>query len=207
MRPSIEYAQSNKGKFLYAVIEPLALQLLADLRQTSGIGSADWTGTLRRGCEIIETAEFVTAATTEKITAFLPTIHRWQDNLFPPMERWSAAHWPEDCRSCFIAVPKKPSATPCFARQAMKRTWRVSAARSTGNASSKVQKWRSIVRSVTRFPEPELREEIWETRQRPDTSKLITEADLRGILHNHSTWSDGTHSLRSHGALLPGTRL
>jgi len=45
------------------------------------------------------------------------------------------------------------------------------------------------------FPEPELREELWETRQRPDTSKLITEADLRGILHNHSTWSDGTHSL------------
>jgi DNA polymerase (family 10) len=45
------------------------------------------------------------------------------------------------------------------------------------------------------FPEPELREEDWETRPRPETSKLITEADLRGILHNHSTWSDGTHSL------------
>ena len=195
VRHSIEYAQSNKGKFLYAVIEPLALQLLADLRQTSGIGSADWTGTLRRGCEIIETAEFVTAATTEKDHRFScrPSLVAGQPvSTDGTMVRSSLAG---RLPLVFHCCSEKPSATPCFARQAMKRTWRVSAARSTGTPRSKVQRWRSIVRSVTRFPNLELREELWETRQRPDTSKLITEADLRGILHNHSTWSDGTHSL------------
>lgn len=195
VRHSIEYAQSNKGKFLYAVIEPLALQLLADLRQTSGIGSADWTGTLRRGCEIIETAEFVTVATTEKITAFLadhPLVAGQPVSTDGTMVRSSLAG-------------RLPLVFHCCSEKAFGNTL----LRTTGdeahlarlssafnwNASlegSEVEIYRTIGYA---FPEPELREEIWETRQRPDTSKLITEADLRGILHNHSTWSDGTHSL------------
>ena len=49
------------------------------------------------------------------------------------------------------------------------------------------------------YIEPELREGIWEvdqarTQQLPVLLKL---EDLRGCLHNHSTWSDGLHSLRA----------
>ncbi len=195
VRHSIEYAQSNKGKFLYAVIEPLALQLLADLRQTPGIGSADWTGALRRACEIIETVEFVTVATTEKIAAFLadhPLVAGQPVSTDGTMVRSSLAG-------------RLPLVFHCCSENAFGNTL----LRTTGdeahlarlssafnwNASlegSEVEIYRTIGYA---FPEPELREEIWETRQRPDTSKLITEADLRGILHNHSTWSDGTHSL------------
>src|SRR5690606_2716532 len=47
------------------------------------------------------------------------------------------------------------------------------------------------------FVEPELREglneiELAKTNKLP---KLITYADLKGTLHNHSTWSDGVHNL------------
>ncbi|MFN4145224.1 MAG: helix-hairpin-helix domain-containing protein [Runella sp.] len=35
----------------------------------------------------------------------------------------------------------------------------------------------------------------WEWIQQNDSSQLITWQDLRGILHNHSTYSDGKHSL------------
>jgi DNA polymerase (family 10) len=34
-----------------------------------------------------------------------------------------------------------------------------------------------------------------EDAQPADWAELVTEADIRGILHNHSTWSDGAHTL------------
>ena len=48
------------------------------------------------------------------------------------------------------------------------------------------------------YIEPELREgrgEI-ETAKRGELPRLITEADFRGQLHEHSTWSDGTATIR-----------
>ncbi|MES3630888.1 MAG: helix-hairpin-helix domain-containing protein [Longimonas sp.] len=46
---------------------------------------------------------------------------------------------------------------------------------------------------------PELREALWTDTLAalPDTNALITLSDLRGTLHNHTTYSDGAHSLRA----------
>ncbi|MHC4936287.1 MAG: DNA polymerase/3'-5' exonuclease PolX [Planctomycetota bacterium] len=46
---------------------------------------------------------------------------------------------------------------------------------------------------------PELREDLGEVEQGAETESfptLVEVGDLRGILHNHSTWSDGRNSLR-----------
>ncbi|MFN0016159.1 MAG: PHP domain-containing protein [Saprospiraceae bacterium] len=45
---------------------------------------------------------------------------------------------------------------------------------------------------------PELREnaEILELARKNTLPRLIEEADIRGVLHVHTTWSDGLHSLR-----------
>ncbi len=48
------------------------------------------------------------------------------------------------------------------------------------------------------FVVPEMRENeqafVWSQRHRPD--ELVSWDDLRGTVHNHSTWSDGKHTLR-----------
>jgi DNA polymerase (family 10) len=48
------------------------------------------------------------------------------------------------------------------------------------------------------FIEPELREASgeWEAAERSDLPNLITNADIRGDLHTHSTWSDGVSTIR-----------
>lgn len=48
------------------------------------------------------------------------------------------------------------------------------------------------------FIAPELREaaEVVELARRGELPELITENDLKGILHVHTTWSDGLHELR-----------
>ena len=45
---------------------------------------------------------------------------------------------------------------------------------------------------------PELREDMGEfdAAEQGDLPPLVEEADIRGVLHNHTTWSDGAHSVR-----------
>jgi DNA polymerase (family 10) len=46
---------------------------------------------------------------------------------------------------------------------------------------------------------PELREDMgeWAAAERGEVPRLVERGDLRGILHNHSTWSDGRASIRA----------
>jgi len=48
------------------------------------------------------------------------------------------------------------------------------------------------------FVPPELREDMGEfdAAESDDLPPLVAEDDIRGVLHNHSTWSDGAHSVR-----------
>jgi DNA polymerase (family 10) len=48
------------------------------------------------------------------------------------------------------------------------------------------------------FIEPELRENLgeWEAAKAGKLPNLLKESDLRGDLHNHSTWSDGSATIR-----------
>ena len=45
---------------------------------------------------------------------------------------------------------------------------------------------------------PELREDMGEfdAAEHGELPRLVEEADIRGVLHNHTTWSDGAHSVR-----------
>ncbi len=45
---------------------------------------------------------------------------------------------------------------------------------------------------------PELREDMGEfdAAEQGDLPPLLEESDIRGVLHNHTTWSDGAHSVR-----------
>lgn len=49
-----------------------------------------------------------------------------------------------------------------------------------------------------RYVPPELREDMGEfdAAEQGDLPALVDDDDIRGVLHNHSTWSDGAHSVR-----------
>ncbi|NVO85279.1 PHP domain-containing protein, partial [Hymenobacter terrestris] len=59
-------------------------------------------------------------------------------------------------------------------------------------------------RAGLQYVEPELREGLWELplARQHQLPQLLEPGDLRGSLHNHSTYSDGTHSLREMATFL-----
>jgi len=194
----IEFKMAAQGKFLYAQSEMLANTLSAELLLwLSNIDPAALltvAGDYRRYSEIIEELDFVAgvnnmAAVTEQIATF-PALEFEQkdENLF-------VAQSPFGLKIHLHLYPAADFYLNLF--------------KLTGNAAhvEEVLKLagegpfadeQSIYQQAgLTYIEPELREGLNEVELSKANTlpKLITYQDLKGSLHNHSTWSDGVHTL------------
>jgi len=194
----IEFKMAAQGKFLYAQSEMLANTLSAELLLwLSNIDAAALltvAGDYRRYSEIIEELDFVAgvnnmAAVTEQIATF-PALEFEQkdENLF-------VAQSPFGLKIQLHLYPAADFYLNLF--------------KLTGNAAhvEEVLKLagegpfadeQSIYQQAgLTYIEPELREGLNEVELSKANTlpKLITYQDLKGSLHNHSTWSDGVHTL------------
>lgn len=194
----IEFQIAAHGKFLYAQAEPLAIKLHEDLsvwlkkiddRAVSGIA-----GAYRRCLEIVdEIALVIGTDQLEEITAQIAT--------FEPLQ------FDRQDDQSFIAL--SPFGLKIKLHFTQKTDFYLNLFRHTGNEAhvSKMLEQSGTgpfaseeeiySKAGLAYIAPELREdtneiELAKTGKLP---QLITEQDLKGSLHNHSTWSDGVHTL------------
>lgn len=179
VRKAIEFSMANRGKFHYAIVEETALQLVDFLKQQTGSSLISLTGAIRRKLPVIEQLEVVAAVPEEKIS-----FEKFNNPLQVKVHVHTCA---EDE---FYDVLFKTSAAPAHVKQL----------ESLGKTiAEKAMSEAAIYEAYgLDFIEPELREGRGELllAQHKKLPKLIEEKDLRGILHNHSTWSDGLHTLK-----------
>jgi DNA polymerase (family 10) len=187
-----------QGKFLYAQAETLVNTLTTDLQSWLNIiapGSLlNIAGEYRRYLEIIEELDFVIGAEDPStIITNLPllkdlTFEAQTDNLFTAMS-------PFGLKIQLHIYPKadfylnlfKLTGNEAHVQEVLKLS---------GNGPF-TDELSIYTKAGLSFVEPELREgldeiELAKTNQLP---QLITYTDLKGSLHNHSTWSDGVHTL------------
>ncbi|MCD0488760.1 DNA polymerase/3'-5' exonuclease PolX [Pedobacter sp. MC2016-14] len=194
----IEFKMAAQGKFLYAHAEPMVNQLYADLALwLNNIGDEPLlgiAGDYRRCLEVIDNLEFVIGATQlnevkEKIGTFEGlTFEENENNTFTALSVYGI-------KVQLYLVDKLNFYLDWF--------------RITGSAKH-VQQVLSMAgngpfeneqaiyeQAGLAFIEPELREGLKEIEwaKANQMPVLITDADLKGSLHNHSTWSDGVHTL------------
>lgn len=199
IRHSIEYANSNQGKFHYAVAETLGMQLVHDLEATNTTSRISITGSLRRKCEIITSIDLLIATeNTEAITDFFsthPLIH--QDSVQMTGDQLTA--------QCGTGI----AVTCCICTLA---DFESTLFDTTGTAEHLQQlqlpsNWRELryeneasIYASVRLPylEPEWREGMFEFEwaKKGQLPSLVADRDLRGTLHNHTTYSDGVDSLK-----------
>ncbi len=194
----IEFNMAGMGKFLYAQAEPLAIELKEQLSLwMSNLEPAaliEIVGDYRRFCEIIEDLTIVIGSddpskVSKQITGYSPLVFTETEQCV------FEANSPFGLKIILHIVPKEAFFLNVFKR--------------TGNPShvSKVLELagqgpfpteESIYKQAgLTFVVPELREGLDELALAKSSSlpELITYADLKGSLHNHSTWSDGVHTL------------
>jgi len=199
-----QFMISNRGKEKYANIEPVMNELLEILKKIPAVEVVSVTGDVRRKLEIIEELEFLIG--TSDFDACIDSI----DGLgilnedfdlsgpFAWVGHHAAVKTPVKIRFCepqdFIIELIKTTGSVAHLNLPL-----ADGSTLKGRLVSNVESEQAFYRSIgLPYIVPELREgrkEI-EWAQADRLPKLIEMSDLKGILHNHSTYSDGKHTLR-----------
>ena len=197
IKNAIEFKLAANGRFLFAQVEGFANTLFTQISEwlitTDNHSLLGFAGQYRRACEIIDELEIVIGA---------ENIERVQDQL-TSFEHLSLIAGEE----AFITTTEAGLRVKIFVVN--KSDFYLEWFRLTGNPehAEKVLKLAGdgpfaneneiYTKAGLSFIEPELREDFDEIElaKADKLPVLITDQDLKGSLHNHSTWSDGVHTL------------
>jgi len=191
IKKSIEFSISNQGWFLYAKVLSQADTFYAILKTHFPSSLLSFTGDFRRKCEVLSTVDLLISESIEAVEKFLgdyTLVEKTENSLEITDElgftfkvfstnindfyrdlilsTGSTAH----LDLLFNILPELPSLS---SEEAIYRNLRLD------------------------YIEPELREGLDEIEraQNHTLPQLIQFKDLKGTLHNHSTYSDGVHTL------------
>ncbi|MFD2785282.1 DNA polymerase/3'-5' exonuclease PolX [Hymenobacter rubripertinctus] len=214
---ALDFTDQSRGKLLYPQAEELAHDLLARLQAAPGVSQAAVSGEVRRRRETIETVLLVAAtpapAAVHELLAGL-------DGLMPDPRRSGPFAWRGTATASGVKVEVRLVAPAEFINQLLLTsaaeghlTGALAAELLPGQPAS-LRQWLKreqfaseaalYERAGLQYVEPELREGLWELPLARENKlpRLLEDGDLRGSLHNHSTYSDGNHSLREMATFL-----
>lgn len=202
---ALEFAGQSKGKLLYRQAENLAEALAGRLREILHTDQVAVAGELRRRLETVETVRLVAA--TEN-PAPVHMLLNASAGLLPEPRRSGPWAWRGTATDSGVGVEVllvKPEnfATEVFLNSAAEGHLDEPLAQSTtlrqlARREKFDQEEKLYERAGLQFIVPELREGLGEIGLAAEQKlpHLLEDADLRGSLHNHSTYSDGNHTLR-----------
>ncbi|WP_143962189.1 DNA polymerase/3'-5' exonuclease PolX [Litoribacter populi] len=202
---ALEFQASNLGKYLYAEIEELAFQLDGNLKEVFGENNVVRVGDFARNLEIISNLEWLIktenrSEANTKLNEFegltqnyrLSSPFTWNGHLNDPEIALTFRLYPEEMFvNEFLIRTSSPEHLnfPANDGQTMAHIYRKKAYTSPEEAYEE---------AGMQYIPTELREGYFEVEAAKEHKlpKLVENEDLKGILHNHSTYSDGKHSLR-----------
>jgi len=204
IKNALLYNQQSKGKALYAEVETLAYHLRDFLRDKLKTSQVEVAGEIRRRLEVIEKISLVVATDNpQQVSDILKTI--------PELEQEETQSGPFVWRgretTSGLAVEFKLTAPTSFVNELFRATG--SEAHLTGLFSNtdclllvaRKEKYTSeediYASAGMAYVHPEMREGRNELLLAKENAlpELLTDNDLRGILHNHTTYSDGANTL------------
>ncbi|TGE22174.1 DNA polymerase/3'-5' exonuclease PolX [Hymenobacter aquaticus] len=205
---ALEFNQESQGKLLYPQAETLAEDLAARLREALRTESVAVAGEVRRRLEIVETIVLVAAtAQPRQAHALLNAL----EGLTPDPQRSGPFAWRGTATASGVKVEVHLvskenfvnqlfllSATEAHLTEALTPGGRAGSLRQLVKQEKFYQETAIYEKAGLQYVEPELREGLGEIAlaEAKKLPQLLTDEDLRGSLHNHSTYSDGSHTLR-----------
>ncbi len=176
---SIEFLQASAGKKHFAAVEELADTLVEDLKELPYISNISLTGDIYRKCQTLEKIDILISADEPVESEFesplpinLITVSE-EDFYYELVKTSSTKEHLEKINFAALSPPSFKEGT---------KGW-----------SSEEEVYKALGKP---YCIPEWREGLFEEKifsQYPEN--LIEENHLKGILHNHSTYSDGANTL------------
>lgn len=174
IKKAIEFKLASSGKFHYASLEPYAENLVKSIRKALNSELVSLTGAMRRKCEIIEVIDVLVGNESHPIV----------------IEAYESFSVPINILTCspdtFFLELFKSTGVDTHNAVVLKNNSNIF------NSEEEVYEKNNLSYIV-----PEMREgrDEFEWIKKNKASDLIENTALKGILHNHSTWSDGINTL------------
>ena len=179
VREAIEFRLKHAGSHLYADIEPYALQLDAALKKAFPTEKLALTGEFRRQLEIITKLQWVTTAEPEKLNTFLASLNVEEgiiiDLIYTTSEDFTRVLFETSCSGEFLESIRENRAWDPKGRFAAEAA--------------------IFERLALPFVHPARREQRGVIEH-----GALEPADVKGVIHSHSTWSDGSNTLEEMAA-------
>lgn len=188
---SLEYYLSNKKMYHYASLEPIAEQLIKKLVMSKVAAEVRFTGAFRRRAVVLESLDFLLIEPMDDVIYNLSSLEEIHD--VSEQENYIAAKSEKGVPLRFFPTSGKQCGMMWL--------------RTTGSEAhlerlgplpdlSEAKEEKAIYESLNHpYIIPELREGLFEFNG-IDQDGIITENDIKGVIHSHSTWSDGSVSIR-----------
>ena len=175
VKTQIEFFKSNIGKFHYASVEKFAIDLVEFLKKKYKTDLVSLIGSMRRKCDIIEKIEILIASDATL------SVEEVENTKEVKVELITCS------QNEFYSKLFETTATEKHLEKISNFKFQI--------AGSEQEIYKSY---NLQFIEPELREGLNEIELAKENKipKLIELEDLKGILHNHSTYSDGMNTLK-----------
>ncbi|MFL5739261.1 MAG: helix-hairpin-helix domain-containing protein [Flavisolibacter sp.] len=193
---SIQFQQANAGKYLYAKVESFAEAFTEKLKNKFPSQKIEITGSFRRQLEIIESLEWVTTIPGDKIKNFLlnDQVQLVADRdglLILNAEEMLLLHFHLVDQKDFYQKLFETSSSPEFLQH-----WpgpeKKEAKSEEEIFSSANQKW------IPAF----LREKKENIFSKFELNEIVQTSDIKGLIHSHSNWSDGGHTIEDMASAL-----
>lgn len=201
---ALEFKEANTNKLHYAEAEKLVAEIIAQLKEIQPEMLCEATGEIRRKMEVIELIDILVGL--DDIDALEEALDDSED-FEQVLELSGPITWRGHFKQLRISVQLSYCDKRAFVTEQFLRT---------GNANhiNEIVKDKLSLKDIAKqgnflneaeiykaanfgFIAPEMREGTFEIEAAKNGTlpNLVEMKDLKGILHNHSTYSDGKHSL------------
>ena len=195
LRQKLNYYQQSKGKFHFAALEAESTRVLDQLKQNWPDHQINLVGAMRRRDPIVESIDIliggeelsISQVFDEKKMIFKQEHENYWEGISPnelPLRIYRCSA--EEFGSKLFRYTATPDFMAAFLAQARADDFRFIATEEEVFAKAGIP-----------YMEPELREgeyfiQLAGNNQLP---KLVEEGDIKGVIHTHTQYSDGLHSL------------
>lgn len=192
VQESIEFYQLSQGSYLYSEAEQYALAIDRKIKEAYTDELVELTGEFRRQLEIINILEWVTTISAEQLIRFFTSIAfdvREQHEsrvIFKGTEGPGLQFYMADPGSFYTTLLK----TGC-SEEFLNACKEIPAWNTSGNHTSERELFASL---NLPYVYPYLRESA-AALINPITDPVVQPGDIKGIIHSHSNWSDGSNTI------------
>jgi len=193
---AIEFKMAANGKFLYTRVEPDANALLDQIKNVFQNALVDFGGQYRRTCEVIDELIIVLGVRDQKIAMQTVLASEFIEHA-GLQDHAVCGKLPMGLSVKLICVEKRYYFRTLFEQTGNDEHVKAVFARISEAPDQPESEELIYLKAGMDFIKPELREDdiFIDKAIHHQLPQLISYHDLKGALHNHSTWSDGINTV------------